>query len=53
MAGYAVRDLGGAKMSDHLLSALAAMLFVVSLAACLGLLYLEWAAPWLIEQMAG
>ena len=40
-------------MSDHTLSALAAMLFVVSCAMALGVLYIEWAAPWLIDQIGG
>lgn len=38
------------EMSDQFLSALAAMIFVIACAMALGVLYIEWAAPWLIDQ---
>jgi hypothetical protein len=38
-------------MSDDALSALAAMCFVLSVAALIGMLHLDFIGPWLMEMM--
>ena len=40
-------------MSDDTLGALAACLFMISLAMTAGLIWLELAAPWLIDMALG
>ena len=40
-------------MSDDTLGAVAACLFVLSLALVIGLIYLETVAPWLLDMALG